>query len=94
MATHSEVMAALPKDQMQALSKAGLPLLVTNELLSIWLEGSPSKFKKLVDSNGLLPMLRNLKPQLTQANEYRIDPQMMHVSLTEKLQMAELPLTL
>jgi hypothetical protein len=94
MATHSEVIAALPSDQWQALRATGLPLQVTNELLSIWLEASPSKFKALVAENKLLPMLKNLKRQLQAANEYRIDPQMQHVSLTEKLQMVELPLTL
>ncbi len=94
MATHSEVIEALGQQQWKALQSSGLPLQVTNELLSIWLEGSPSKFKALVTENKLLPMLKNLKAALQAANEYRIDPQMQHVSLTEKLQMAELPLTL
>ena len=81
-------------DLTKQLQQAGLPLMVTSELLSIWQEGSPSKYKKLVAENQLLPMLQSLKASLEQANEYRTDPQMQHVSLTEKLQMAELPLTL
>lgn len=76
------------------LQQAGLPMLVTNELLSIWQEGSPAKFKKLVDEGKLMAKLKSLKPALMLANEYRNDPQMMHVSLSEKMQMAELPLTL
>jgi hypothetical protein len=80
--------------QNEQLRAAGLPLIVTSELLSIWQEGSPSKYKKLVDEGKLMARLKSLKRQLVQANEYRNDPEMMHVSLTEKMQMAELPLTL
>lgn len=94
MATHSEVIESLPKDQWQALTQAGLPLMVTNELLSIWLEGSPRKFKQLIEQNKLIPMLKSLKKILQLANEYRADPSMQHVSLTEKLQMAGLSLVL
>lgn len=76
------------------LQQAGLPLLVTSELLSIWQEGSPSKYKKLVAENQLLPMLQSLKDSLIQANEFRTDPELTHLTLAEKMQMAELPLTL
>lgn len=94
MATHSEVIEALGQQQWKALQSSGLPLLVTNELLSIWLEGSPAKFKKLVSDSKTVSVLKGHKAALQQANEYRIDPQMQHVSLTEKLQMADLPLKL
>ncbi len=94
MATHSEVIEALGQQQWKALQSSGLPLLVTNELLSIWLEGSPAKFKQLVSDSKIVPVLKGHKTALQQANEMRIDPQMQHVSLTEKLQMADLPLKL
>lgn len=94
MATHSEVITALGKDQWNRLQKSGLPLLVTNELLSIWLEGWPIKFRRLVQTDSLLPMLLSLKLSLRQCNEYRGDPELMHVSLAEKMGMAGLPLTL
>lgn len=83
--------AIFPPEQLMA---AGLPLMVTHELMSIWQEGSPTKFKKLMDEGKLLAKLKSLKLALRLANEYRNDPQMMHVSLSEKMQMAELPLTL
>lgn len=94
MATHSEVIEALGESQWEALRTSGLPLQVTNELMSIWLEAYPTKFKQLIQDDKLMAKLKSLKAALKQANEYRNDPEMMHVSLTEKLQMAELPLKL
>lgn len=89
----SEPKMSLPQ-MTEQLRAAGLPLMVSNELMSIWREGSPTKFKKLVDEGKMLSKLKSLKPALKLANEYRNDPQMMHVSLTEKMQMADLPMTL
>ena len=94
MATHSEVIAALGESQWQELRKSGLPLQVTNELMSIWLEAYPTKFRQLVKDGKLMAKLKSLKTALVLANDYRIDPAMTHVSLTEKLQMADLPLKL
>ena len=94
MTTHSDVIHILGPTQWQALQASRLPLLVTNELMSIWLEGWPKKFKLLVQQNQMLPKLIALRQQLEEANELRNDPNQTHITLSEKFQMAELPLKL
>ena len=94
MATHSEVIQALGREQWEALRSSRLPLMVTNELLSIWFEGWPERFNALVRSGGLLPMLEGMGPSLRRARDLAGDPNMTHISLSEKLTMAGLPLVL
>lgn len=78
----------------QALIKEKIPLIIAGNLMDIWQEGSPTKFKKLMDEGKMLAKLKSLKPAMKVALQHHSDPQMMHVSLTEKLQMADLPLPL
>lgn len=92
MTSHSDVIRALGGGQWQALQASGLPLMVTNELLSVWLEGWPDRFNALVRSDALVPMLKGMASSLRRASEYAGDPEMTHIGLTEKLQMAGLPL--
>jgi hypothetical protein len=94
MATHEDVQRALGQTQWQALIKSKLPLPVTNSLLAIWLEGWPTKFKKMVSANQILPMLLNLRAPLETAQESVSDPHMQHLAMHEHLEMAGLPLKL
>lgn len=94
MATHSEVIQALGREQWEALQSSGLPLMVTNELLSIWLEGWPERFNALVSSGALLPMIEGMGPSLRKARDLAGDPDVTHISMSEKLAMAGLPLVL
>lgn len=94
MNTHAQVVEALGQDQWRALQSSGLPLMVTNELLSIWLEGWPDRFANLVSEGTLLPMLNSLASALRRANTLAGDPEMTHIGLAEKLEIAELPLVL
>jgi hypothetical protein len=92
MTSHSDVIRALGDGQWHALQASGLPLMVTNELLSVWLEGWPDRFNGLLRSDTLVPMLKGMGTSLRRASAYAGDPEMTHISLTEKLQMAGLPL--
>lgn len=94
MATHSEVIQAIGREQWEALQSSGLPLMVTNELLSIWLEGWPERFHALVSCGALLPMLKGMGTSLRKARDLAGDPNMTHINLSEKLAMAGLPLVL
>ena len=94
MATHSDVIQALGNDQWQALQSSGLPLMMTNELLSVWLEGWPERFDALVSNGTLLPMLDGMGASLRKALDLASDPNLCNVGLTEKLEMAGLPLVL
>ena len=92
MPTHADVIQALGPGQWAALQRSGLPLRVTNELLSIWLEGWPDRFHALVRAGALLPMVNGMAASLRQANDFAGDPTLTHIGLTEKLEMAGLPL--
>lgn len=92
MATHTDVIEALGPDQWRALQLSGLPLMVTNELLSIWLEGWPDRFAALAGSGALVPMVSSMAAGLRSARDLAGDPAMAHVGMAEKLELAGLPL--
>lgn len=94
MSTHAQVIEALGPDQWRSLQLSGLPLMVTNELLSIWLEGWPDRFEALAHGGALVPMLHGMGASLRRARDLAGDPDMSHVSIAEKLELAGLPLVI
>ena len=69
-----------------------LPKIETMTLLQIWAAGSRNKLRTLAKRGELLPLLNRNREALEVANEAR--GQNGHLTVTECLQVAELPLTL
>ena len=81
------------KDNFQAINASNLPKLETMTLLHIWMQGSKSKLRILANNGELLPQLkRQYRQGLEQAAELRMNNA--HLTQTECLQAAGLPLTL
>lgn len=81
------------KEAVAAIHAGNLPKIDTMTLLHIWAQSSPNNLKKLALSGELLPVLKKrYQPALEQACDIRIHNP--HLTGTECLQMAGLPLTL
>ena len=84
---------AIGKDNFQAINASNLPKLETMTLLHIWMQGSRAKLRDLAKSGELVPLLkRQYRQGLEQAAETRMNNA--HLTQTECLQAAGLPLTL
>lgn len=89
----NQVMKAIGTENFQALNMSDLPMLDVWNLLEIWYVGSPKKFKAIVASGDLVPMLKKTyRDALEEACETRLTT--LHLTPSECLQVAGLPLTL
>lgn len=89
----TRISSAIGKEQYAAVNASDLPKIETMTLLQIWEAGSRAKLRKLAASGELMPLLtRKYRDALELANETR--GQNGHLTVTECLQVAELPLTL
>lgn len=89
----NQVIKAIGTENYQALNMSDLPMPDMWTLLEIWYAGSPKKFKALVASGDLVPMLKKTyRDALEDACETRLTNQ--HLTPSECLQVAGLPLTL
>ena len=89
----TEIRKALGAEAYSAIQASDLPKIEAMTLLQIWEAGSHAKLKKLVATGDLVPLLTgSLKESLELANETR--GKNSHLTVTECLQVAELPLKL
>lgn len=89
----NQVITAIGRENFQALNTSDLPILDVWNLLEIWYVGSPRKFRALVESGELVPLLKKThRDALEQACETRLTN--LHLTPSECLQVAGLPLTL
>ena len=78
---------------VEEIHASKLPKIETMTLLQIWTHSSPKKLKALAKSGELVAVLkRQYRPGLDQACDLRINST--HLTQTECLQSAGLPLTL
>jgi hypothetical protein len=84
---------AIGREAFEAISASSLPKLMAMTLLHIWVSGSQAKLRTMAQVGELLPVLtRQHRAALDEANETRL--QNGHLTLTECLQSAGLPLKL
>lgn len=84
---------AIGEESYSAIQSSNLPKLETMTLLQIWEAGSRPKLRALAQAGELLPLLkRRYRQALEVASETR--GQNGYLTLTECLQVAELPLKL
>lgn len=89
----NQVIKAIGTENFQALNMSDLPILDVWNLLEIWYVGSPKKFRQLIESGDLVPMLKKTyRDALEEACDHRL--MNLHLTPSECLQMAGLPLTL
>ena len=89
----NQVIKAIGRENFEALNMSNLPILDVWNLLEIWYVGSPKKFRKLVESGELVPLLKQTyRDALEEACEARLTN--LHLTPSECLQVAGLPLTL
>lgn len=89
----NQVIRAIGPENFQTLNMSDLPMQDMWTLLEIWYAGSPKKFKQLVASGELVPLLtKTHRDALEFANETRLAN--LHLTPSECLQVAELPMTL
>ncbi|MGO4223212.1 hypothetical protein AB4Y64_15325 [Lysobacter sp. TAF61] len=84
---------AIGREAFEAISASSLPQLMAMTLLHIWASGSQEKLRAMAQVGDLLPVLtQKHRAALDEANETRL--QNCHLTLTECLQSAGLPLKL
>lgn len=80
-------------EAVAAINASNLPKSETMTLLQVWTHSSRAKLRDLARAGELLPVLkRDYRTGLEQANEVRLNNS--HLTPTECLQSAGLPLTL
>jgi hypothetical protein len=88
-----KIFKTIGEDAYKAFHESNLPKIETMTLLQIWTQSSPKKLKALAQSGDLLPVLKKqYRLGLEIAQETRINNP--HLTQTECLQVAGLPLTL
>jgi hypothetical protein len=87
------LLSALNRPTLDALNSSDLPKQEMLALLQIWASGSRKHLRALVKANELLPVLkRQYRKPLEEANRQRLSNP--HLTITECLQVAGIPLTL
>lgn len=88
------ISSVIGKEQYDAVNRNPLlPKIETMMLLHIWAQGSRAKLRRLAQDGELMPLLtQRYLDALDLANETR--GQNGHLTVTECLKVAELPLTL
>lgn len=89
----TQVKSAVGAETYSAIQTSDLPKIETMTLLQIWEAGNRAKLKRLAQSGDLLAMLKGpYREALELANKTRGDNS--HLTVTECLQVADLPLKL
>ena len=88
-----KVLGPQATEQLRSL-RDKLPLQMATELLVMWQESNPQRFKSLASQGQILPLLEQQDQLLSKATDLEASPQADGLVRHEIMQMCSLPLTL